>query len=187
MLRSEVTRLLEKLCHECDQIAVEIVPAGWLSFGVFALLIQYLFFLPYFRFFFDFVFIGLLWIIVFLFNACSLSSSRQTLPKTSDLVGHQLHFRIAPMFDLLLHICPFSYRILFLLCYNNAHCRTGLSAMSWCPSSASELHVLFHVIRDPIDFLQVVFFRCHYGRHLRNPQRQAMGRAADSYPRQLVQ
>lgn len=28
MLRSEVTRLLEKLCHECDQIAVEIVPAG---------------------------------------------------------------------------------------------------------------------------------------------------------------
>ncbi|VDL76455.1 unnamed protein product [Nippostrongylus brasiliensis] len=28
MLRSEVTRLLEKLCQENDQIAVEIVPAG---------------------------------------------------------------------------------------------------------------------------------------------------------------
>ncbi|CAJ0601351.1 unnamed protein product [Cylicocyclus nassatus] len=28
MLRSEVTRLLERLCHDNDQIAVEIVPAG---------------------------------------------------------------------------------------------------------------------------------------------------------------
>ncbi|KAE9421766.1 hypothetical protein Angca_000705, partial [Angiostrongylus cantonensis] len=28
MLRSEVTRLMEKLCHENDQLAIEIVPAG---------------------------------------------------------------------------------------------------------------------------------------------------------------
>ncbi|ETN68436.1 hypothetical protein NECAME_05625 [Necator americanus] len=28
MLRSEVTRLLEKLCNDTDQIAIEILPAG---------------------------------------------------------------------------------------------------------------------------------------------------------------
>ncbi|VDO67215.1 unnamed protein product [Haemonchus placei] len=28
MLRTEVTRLLERLCHENDQIAIEIIPAG---------------------------------------------------------------------------------------------------------------------------------------------------------------